>query len=1029
MPTGEAASAPTRSGVLLALLAAVLAALLASAPVRDADVWRHLASGRALTAGRLPHLDGWLDAPAGPAASSWLYDVSLYGAFRLVGGAGLVALSAGLAALVMALVFRAGRLGADTVPAGVGAILTAVALGPWFGVNPGFVSCLLMAVMVLLIGRVGREAEGEAGPTWAGWLLPCLAVVWANADAWVVLAPVAVGLTALGERLRGRARSARALGLLTLAVAAASLASPNHVQAWAALPGQAGWGPTATPFWPSWFRGSPPAAAAAFYALTALGLVAFAAGRGGPAWSLAPLWVALLGLAAWRPAAAPFVAVVASPVAAVGLAALTGRAPVVTRRLAVAAAAALVLAAWPGWLQGQPHGRRAWSLEEDGSLRDAVEQIRRWRSAGAFGPDNRGLTLSPEAAAYWAWFGPDEGPTEPLPAFPATDGAAMWIDLLDGGTGWREVLRGRRVRYLVLANCAAQPAASLVTRLAAAPDEWPLLYLRGRTVVFGWRDPQGAGWFNQVSGLKLDLEARAFRPDAADRAPTERPGQRSWWRSFVDPPAPPPAERDEAALYLAFFDAQRPRYQAQARADWLSFAWAGLAGGLADAGRGPAALGCDAGLRLAWVRHGWGAFAAGEDDGPPGLPLLAVRAARRALHDSPDDARSHFLLGEAYLRLAQATREREWRRQLPPFDRLRQVQAITAFARAAALRPDSVEAHGRLARLYRDRGSLDLALRHLARLVEAVRSRGAQPGESDEAFRDRLASLGQEMAALEEEVGRRESSWREGAGQRRALDLAREAAALGLPGLALETLLKSDSSEFGPEGSKLELELLLWAGRAEDVRAWADPDLKASLGALAYHEILAGLAAATGEYGEVWEHLREITATVERGPGGRPARERAALDVARAALQAPMADRSPGALAHASLMRIALIDDARQVGEALRREANARVVQGLLALEAGQVEAAAEAMRRAVATWGSAAASASGGGVDFSGRAAAQDCLRWLGGRQPQEADARATTSSNSSLTLPPRGGRSAACPTPPGRARPARRTPAPAPA
>src|SRR5262249_26085086 len=52
-----------------------------------------------------------------------------------------------------------------------------------------------------------------------------------------------------------------------------------------------------------------------------------------------------------------------------------------------------------------------------------------------------------------------------------------------------------------------------------------------------------------------------------------------------------------------------------------------------------------------------------QDDGPPGMLLLAVRAARRAVNENPQDARAYLLLGEAYLHMMLNTRERAWKRR------------------------------------------------------------------------------------------------------------------------------------------------------------------------------------------------------------------------------------------------------------------------------------------------------------------------------------------------------------------------------
>src|SRR5262249_22920193 len=123
--------ASTRAGIVLAVLAALLAGLQASAPAPNSDLWRHLVARESLTVGRVPSHDASLDGPPGavPATTSWLYDVFLYAGFRLLGGPGLVALNACLAALLAVVVlsaglsFLTGRSGTDTVFAGACTLL------------------------------------------------------------------------------------------------------------------------------------------------------------------------------------------------------------------------------------------------------------------------------------------------------------------------------------------------------------------------------------------------------------------------------------------------------------------------------------------------------------------------------------------------------------------------------------------------------------------------------------------------------------------------------------------------------------------------------------------------------------------------------------------------------------------------------------------------------------------------------------------------------------------------------------------
>ena len=82
------------------------------------------------------------------------------------------------------------------------------------------------------------------------------------------------------------------------------------------------------------------------------------------------------------------------------------------------------------------------------------------------------------------------------------------------------------------------------------------------------------------------------------------------------------------------------------------------------------------------------------------------------------------------------------------------------------------------------------------------------------------------------------------------------------------------------------------------------------------------------------------------------------------------------------------------LARSLRQEADVRVVRGLLALEEGQLADAEADFSQAVGLWQNEAACASGGGLDFSGRIIAQDCLEWLRPGRPVEFSGR------------PRGGR-----------------------
>src|SRR5206468_681819 len=96
------------------------------------------------------------------------------------------------------------------------------------------------------------------------------------------------------------------------------------------------------------------------------------------------------------------------------------------------------------------------------------------------------------------------------------------------------------------------------------------------------------------------------------------------------------------------------------------------------------------------VRDQLGPFFAQLVARPPALPLLAVRAARRAVAVNPEDANAWLRLGQAYLLLRNVTGERSGEGLLPPLAQLRHVQIVTALEQAVRLDPDVEVAHHEL---------------------------------------------------------------------------------------------------------------------------------------------------------------------------------------------------------------------------------------------------------------------------------------------------------------------------------------------
>jgi hypothetical protein len=192
----------------LGLVAGLYATLLSLRPLRDPDLFWHLAVGRYVAARRaLPTQNLWsYTAPDHPfLASSWLYDLWLHGLERL-GGFPLLQIAAALTVgFAFALVFAAVRArGARPEFALAISLAFATASEARFTPRPQTASYLLLAALVLLVTRA-RERKRRG----ALLAIPLLLCLWANMHAGVVfgLAYLACEVAgALAGDLRGGLR-------------------------------------------------------------------------------------------------------------------------------------------------------------------------------------------------------------------------------------------------------------------------------------------------------------------------------------------------------------------------------------------------------------------------------------------------------------------------------------------------------------------------------------------------------------------------------------------------------------------------------------------------------------------------------------------------------------------------------------------------------------------------------------------------------------------------------------------------------
>jgi tetratricopeptide (TPR) repeat protein len=1002
--------------LLLGLFVAALAFLLASFPARTSDLWLHLAAGKQLAG---PD-HSFAPAPGFPADlginQTWIYNLVCYGLYATLGGTGLVLAKALLVAGLALVLLRLGRVDHGWGIATACTALALLAMSTRLLLQPATVSCLLLALTLLCLW----QSDGKV--TRAGPLLVLFAV-WTGVDRWFVVGLGTVALVWIGQAIDsgvtkegGRTGLVGRLVLFVLLVAVCLLnpvflLHPADFHPRMLLPAAQSafhaWGQVTSPFQEAYLTspaGLTPAGLA-YFPLLILGGLSFAANLPRWPWERFLPWLALALLSAFQVRAIPFFAVVAGPVLARNLQDALAHRLAGNRETLLAMSRAghgltfllglvLLVCAWPGWLQPPPYGPRRWAVEPAPSLERGAAAVRRWHEEGKLAAGSRTLHLSLSAACAFAWFCPqDSGLLD-------DELAAAIRGEKSAPPDWAERLRSAGVDRVVLYDPDRGRLFATLERLLTDPEHWPLLSVEGDLAVFGWRDPARPGAAGLFRSLPLDLNERAFRPGETDRAPRQGPDrapeERLWWEAFWKPAPGQRIDRDQATLYL--FHAEALRHGAPVRhyVAWTGSQSAGLVGA-AGGWTAPGGL-LDASMRLVLLRpqepqEGSGreslppldqlAYVFRErfnwlrDDTSPALLYLAVRAARRAVAASPDDAQAYVVLGEAYLRLHYHTSERAWGRHLPELVQLRHSQAAAALNQAVTLKPDHAQAHRDLGGLYRQMGYLDLALAHLQTYVQLVHKGGATPeGNAAEQLR-----FEQDVDRLAKQVKRRENEYVAVAQGLNVLDRAILAMRKQLAGKARDMLLESHLAAFGPRGMDLELRLLLATGRPRDVRDWLGPEHQPILGVPTYHWLRAQAQAALGEYALASEECSALGRSLTPGESGREGiglRERLALLVGQALLDGPASEGGMTSLMRRTVSRVDFPKRVRGLAQNLKREADVKVLQGMLALEQGDVGEAEAAFREALALWGSPAAAASGRGLDFNGRLAAQSCLEWL---------------------------------------------------
>ncbi|MDB5309319.1 MAG: hypothetical protein JWO38_3521 [Gemmataceae bacterium] len=834
-PTAPGTSCRGRGvDVGLSVVTILFAFLAASFAARNSDLWLHLATGRLLAAGQYAFgVDPFAYTTEGVywANHAWLFDLLLYQTYHALGGTALVVAKAVGVAATAGVILRVGyhRPGPVWVAAGC-TLLAVLAMSPRLLLQPACLSLLFLAVCLYLLRAGGR----------GHFAVPGVIALWVNLDGWFVLGPVLVALFRLAGWITPAGKDAGRAGpdapnlspWLLPACVAACLLSPHHVRGLTLPPelSPAVWtsdlsddprfgGVFVSPWhWkPLGAAGGYSPAAWAYFALLGLGTCSFAVNRRAILGWRGVIWVAFAGLSAWQTRLAPFFAVVAGPITALnfqevlppGALRRGGRAVVLLTGLA------LLVLAWPGWLQGFHARDRAirWRVEADPSLVRAAEFLIRCREEHVRPADARIFTTHPDVANYLAWFAPGEKGFLDSRFQLFTGVAAEYrshslsLGLISGRPSDANTAAptpDRRIVGAVLYDPDPRRLTNGLREVRKPGARWRTARVDGSLV---WVVSEAAGVTGPL-GAVFDPDVMAFGPsreDAPPPAPTGGPAAlpepAPWWDLAANRQREHSWEGDAAGVYLRMFE-----------------------------------VGDGTSLRP-------------DPDRSPALPLLAVRAARGAVAHCPEGDDAWFTLARAYLLLGRGTWEAGAGAGLTPLGYLRHTQTTAALFQAVTAYPDSPTTHEALAGVFADHLFLDLSLRHRRAQLRLARRAGPYPGESPEAHAERLNRLAELTGQVEYAVQDAENRFvvRTQALAGDPLARARIALGLGLAGKALDTLLQSHPDLYGTDGLRLLLDLLLQTGQVAEARVLLDRDeLRSHPDAIGVYEIPGGTKDGRG---------------------------------------------------------------------------------------------------------------------------------------------------------------------------------------
>jgi hypothetical protein len=598
------------------------------------------------------------------------------------------------------------------------------------------------------------------------------------------------------------------------------------------------------------------------------------------------------------------------------------------RVLTLLALVLLAVAGVPGWLQAQPHDYRrlGWSVRVDASLEAMARTIHDWRRANRLPDEPNWFNARPAIADYLAWYAPGERVflDSDLPNFRGaaedylsvregleqsdpsakTSGDAASVDVPSMPRDWRKVLRNRKVHFWIFEWRPSLHKAELAAQelLFSQPDEWVPCYLKGHIAIFAWRDPRDKSTSEFAEKWKLDWKRLAFGAEAEPAPPrgpeivTALPEGWDAWRRAKPAVSP---DRETARLHEVTFHGLQDRYLNSNSRAWQAAVEVSAIGQALPFGPMPNSL-----LAINWsctysdlfpagvkrntrqlrpeemgAIYFWREYVGRQNAGPPECLYLAIRAARRALLDNPEDPDAYRLLGHAYLSLLDQTQEKF----LPPqLGAIRQTQMVAAFQNCLLLKPEpglALEAHYILYEAFHHFHYDDVALTHL-RAVEELRAKlERMPGGLSPKISKLVAKVAPDLKQLEREVSKHQDNYDVAAANKPVLEKVTIALEEGLAETALNALQQAAPEDLPKDisGSSVEvvsrmMDLTLRLGRLNEARQLLMPDPEKMAGkpvSPKYLEYHVRLAAARGDYEEADRRLVDALDDVWKDAKGK----------------------------------------------------------------------------------------------------------------------------------------------------------------